>query len=237
MCDQAEESEELAFRGGLSGSSPRQRWAARGGGADRAGGAFGARRRVNGNEHPDTLESASNLAALLSGQGKHAEGERIEREVVGAMKRVLGDEHPETLKSAGNLASSLLGQWKYAEAERIQREVLGVQRRPGYSATSVVLKSSPLPGGERISTTTASTIVVAVSASRLQSRVVNSPSGRGARACRYYNRVDNCACRCDERALVATTIARSHPPQGSAALVAAVSARLSLLQLCCRLSL
>ena len=47
-------------------------------------------RRVLGEEHPDTLRSANNLATSLSGQGKHAEAERIEREVLGARRRVLG---------------------------------------------------------------------------------------------------------------------------------------------------
>jgi hypothetical protein len=88
-------------------------------------------RRVLGDEHPHTLTSANNLALSLSRQGKHAEAERIQREVLGAsvQRRVLGEEHPETLTSAVNLASSLSGQGKHAEAERIKREVLGVERR------------------------------------------------------------------------------------------------------------
>jgi hypothetical protein len=65
----------------------------------------------------------------LSTQGKHADAERIEREVLGVQKRVLGAEHPSTLTSANNLAKSLSGQGKHADAERIQREVLEVQKR------------------------------------------------------------------------------------------------------------
>jgi hypothetical protein len=41
------------------------------------------RRVLAGEEHPHTLTSANNLAASLSGQGKHAEAERIERKVLG----------------------------------------------------------------------------------------------------------------------------------------------------------
>ena len=63
-----------------------------------------ASRRVLGDEHPETLTSAGNLALSLSEQGKHAEAERIHREVLGARRRVLGDEHPDTLTSANNLA-------------------------------------------------------------------------------------------------------------------------------------
>ena len=63
-----------------------------------------ARRRVLGEEHPDTLASAGNLAASLSKQGKYTDAERIQREVLGVQKRVLGAEHPNTLMSAINLA-------------------------------------------------------------------------------------------------------------------------------------
>ena len=64
---------------------------------------LGARRRVLGEEHPDTLTSAGNLAASLSNQGKHAEAERIFRGVLGARRRVLGEEHPQTLTTRNNL--------------------------------------------------------------------------------------------------------------------------------------
>jgi hypothetical protein len=60
---------------------------------------------VLGAEHPHTLTSANNLALSLSGQGKYADAERIQREVHGALKRVprRGAEHPHTLTSADNL--------------------------------------------------------------------------------------------------------------------------------------
>ena len=50
-----------------------------------------ATRRVLGEEHPDTLLSANNLAGSLSGRGKQAEAERIYREVLGARRRILGE--------------------------------------------------------------------------------------------------------------------------------------------------
>jgi hypothetical protein len=74
-------------------------------------------------EHPGTMANATNLASSLSRQGKHADAERIQREVLGAQKRVLGAKHPDTLTCASNLAMSLSNQGKYADAERIQREV------------------------------------------------------------------------------------------------------------------
>ena len=90
---------------------------------------LGALRRVQGEEHPDTLSSAHNLASMLSQQGKHADAERIHREVLDVTRRVVGEEHPATLSSANNLAVSLSQQGKYADAERIGREVLGVRRQ------------------------------------------------------------------------------------------------------------
>ena len=85
--------------------------------------------RLLGAEHPQTLTSANNLAMSLSNQGKYADAETIQREVLGVTKRVLGAEHPDTLTYANNLALSLLDQGKYADAETIQREVLGVRKR------------------------------------------------------------------------------------------------------------
>ena len=49
-----------------------------------------------GAELPATLSTAANLASALSYQGKYADAERIEREVLVTMKRVRGVDHPET---------------------------------------------------------------------------------------------------------------------------------------------
>ena len=75
-------------------------------------------------------------AALCSDQGKHADAERIGREVLAARRRALGDEHPSTLMTAGNLAASLSNQGKDADAERIGREVCLLQGG-GYSVRSI----------------------------------------------------------------------------------------------------
>ncbi len=44
---------------------------------------LGARRRVLGEERPETLKTADNLATSLSGQGKYVEAERMFRETPG----------------------------------------------------------------------------------------------------------------------------------------------------------
>ena len=88
-------------------------------------------RRVKGEEHPDTLSSAANLATALThaGPGEVADAERINRLVHGLRRRVLGEEHPDTLAAAHNLATSLALQGKHSAAERMKREVLDVSRR------------------------------------------------------------------------------------------------------------
>jgi hypothetical protein len=84
---------------------------------------------VHGAEHPGTLMSAADLALSLADQGKYADAERIQHEVLGATKRVLGAEHPGTLMSANNLALSLSGQRKYADAEWMLHAALASLQR------------------------------------------------------------------------------------------------------------
>jgi hypothetical protein len=62
------------------------------------------RRRVLGDEHPDTLTSLGNLASTYRMQGRWDKAEELEVEVMETSKRVLGDEHPDTLTSIANLA-------------------------------------------------------------------------------------------------------------------------------------
>jgi hypothetical protein len=80
-------------------------------------------------EHAATLASASNLASSLSRQGKHAEAERIHREVLGVRRRVLGAEHPDTLTSENNLAVSLSYQGRHAEAAEMLTATVESKRR------------------------------------------------------------------------------------------------------------
>ena len=56
-------------------------------------------------ESKDRLEAASILAVSLRGQGKYAEAERMQRELLDVRRRVLGPEHPGALATVRNLAS------------------------------------------------------------------------------------------------------------------------------------
>jgi hypothetical protein len=61
--------------------------------------------RVLGPEHPDTLNTAINLAIALESQGKYGEAETMLRETIAVQERVLESEHPETLNTTNKLAA------------------------------------------------------------------------------------------------------------------------------------
>ena len=63
------------------------------------------RKRVLGEEHPDTLKSASNLAPVLFFQGDLSEAARTLRHTLEVKKRVLGSTHADTCFAALNLLS------------------------------------------------------------------------------------------------------------------------------------
>jgi len=57
------------------------------------------RRRVQGEDHPDTLTSASNLVMLLGRLGEHQAARELAEDIL-ARRRVLGDGHRDTMISA-----------------------------------------------------------------------------------------------------------------------------------------
>ena len=66
-----------------------------------------ARRRVLGEDHPDTLTSMNNLAETLRAQGDLAGARGWQERVLEARRRVLGEDHPDTLTSVNNLGATL----------------------------------------------------------------------------------------------------------------------------------
>jgi Tetratricopeptide repeat len=60
-----------------------------------------------GADHPDTLTSASNLAADLSRLGEVRAAHDLDQDTLARRRRVLGDDHPDTVTSATNLAAEL----------------------------------------------------------------------------------------------------------------------------------
>jgi serine/threonine protein kinase/Tfp pilus assembly protein PilF len=91
--------------------------------------ALATRRRVLGEEHPDTLTAMNNMGFLLQGQGKLDQAEPYFREALEKRRRVLGEEHPDTLISINNMGFLLQDQGKLDQAELYYREALEKRRR------------------------------------------------------------------------------------------------------------
>ncbi len=87
------------------------------------------RRDQLGPEDPETLSSLGKLATAVNAQGRHAEAEKMQRELLGAQRRVLGPLHPDTLATLNNLGIAVNAQGHLAEAETIDRQALEERRR------------------------------------------------------------------------------------------------------------
>jgi hypothetical protein len=62
---------------------------------------------VLGEDHPDTLTTANNLALNLHALGELAKARDLNEDTYTRRRRVLGEDHPATLTSASNLAGDL----------------------------------------------------------------------------------------------------------------------------------
>ncbi len=91
--------------------------------------ALKTRRRVLGDEHPDTLSSVSKMGLLLKFMGRHEEALSFCREALEARRRILGDDHPDTLTSISNMGVLLRAMDRNDEAEPYYREALEARRR------------------------------------------------------------------------------------------------------------
>ncbi|MEZ6235177.1 MAG: tetratricopeptide repeat protein [Phycisphaerales bacterium] len=87
------------------------------------------RRRILGEEHPDTLATMPNVATLYLDQGRFADAEAMHSQTLEVQRRVLGGEHPDTLASMNNLVNLYKAQGRYAEAEPLALETLEIKRR------------------------------------------------------------------------------------------------------------
>jgi tetratricopeptide (TPR) repeat protein/predicted Ser/Thr protein kinase len=87
------------------------------------------RRRVLGEEHPDTLTSMNNLGMMYQHQGRQAQAEALWVKVLEVRRRVLGEEHKDTLHSMNNLGAHYVEQGKYGQAEPLLTKVVEIERR------------------------------------------------------------------------------------------------------------
>ncbi|HSZ29903.1 MAG TPA: FxSxx-COOH system tetratricopeptide repeat protein, partial [Pseudonocardiaceae bacterium] len=91
--------------------------------------ALSLRRSVLGEDHPDTLASANNLALNLSELGQHEQARLLDDDTLTRRRRVLGEDHPSTLVSANNLARNLHALGHHEQARQLQQDTLTRKRR------------------------------------------------------------------------------------------------------------
>ncbi len=91
--------------------------------------ALADRRRLLGEENPDTLASIGNVAVYLNALGKRAEAEPLYREALDKSRRVRGPDSDGTFTDMCNLGYFLLDLGKLDEAEPLLRESLEGRRR------------------------------------------------------------------------------------------------------------
>ncbi len=91
--------------------------------------AWDLRRARLGDDHPDTLESANNLATVLWALGQHEQGRQLAEETLTRGRRVLGDDHPHTLTSATVLVVALHALGQYERARQLGEDTLARLRR------------------------------------------------------------------------------------------------------------
>ncbi|MCP4247420.1 MAG: tetratricopeptide repeat protein [bacterium] len=87
------------------------------------------RRRILGDEHPQTLGSLHALGVMLQRARKPDESESLLRQAVEIRRRVLGGEHSDTLWSMCELGCVLGNQSKIVEAEKLLRSTIDTSRR------------------------------------------------------------------------------------------------------------
>ena len=91
--------------------------------------AYDVRRDKFGDDHPDTLTSASNLALNLWYLGEYQRARALDEDTLTRRRRILGEDAPDTLTSASQLAHDLFGLGNYPQARELQDKMLSRQRR------------------------------------------------------------------------------------------------------------
>jgi CHAT domain-containing protein/tetratricopeptide (TPR) repeat protein len=87
------------------------------------------RRRVLGEQHPDTATSVNNLAFLYQSMGDYAKAEPLYRQALEIEKKVLGENHESTARTLTNLAGLYFDQGDYAKAEPLFRKAVEITKK------------------------------------------------------------------------------------------------------------
>ncbi|MGH4016290.1 MAG: FxSxx-COOH system tetratricopeptide repeat protein [Pseudonocardiaceae bacterium] len=93
--------------------------------------AWDLRRLRLGDDHPDTLDSANNLAVTLWELGQYEQARQLSEDTLTRRRQILGDDHPNTLNSAQSLAGGLLILGQHAQARQLAEDTLTRRRVMG----------------------------------------------------------------------------------------------------------
>jgi tetratricopeptide repeat protein/TIR domain-containing protein/NB-ARC domain-containing protein len=91
--------------------------------------AYQQRRTRLGEDHPDTLASAGNLALGLTALGEYQQARDLDRDTLDRFRRLLGDDHSDTLTCASNLARDLRTLGQHQQAHDLDRDTVDRRRR------------------------------------------------------------------------------------------------------------
>jgi tetratricopeptide (TPR) repeat protein len=113
--------------------------------------ALAGRRRVLGDDHPDTLSSMNNLAVDRRILGDLQGARDLHEQALAALSRVLGDDHPDTLSSINNLALTIqaLGDLQGAR-DRLEQALAGRRRVLGHDHPATLRSMNSLGEVRRI---------------------------------------------------------------------------------------
>jgi hypothetical protein len=104
------------------------------------------RRRILGDDHPDTLTWTSQLAMVLWYLGDFQQAWQLQNDVFTRFRRVLGEDHPATLGSAGLLGLALLSLGDYQQLWKLQSDTFPRSRRALGEDHNITLFSAFLLG-------------------------------------------------------------------------------------------
>ena len=102
------------------------------------------RRDKFGDDHPDTLTSASNLALNLWWLGEYQRA-ALDEDTLTRRRRILGEDHPDTLTSASQLAHDLFG-WELPRRPRNCRNSAGGAASSATTTPTLFLRRPHRPG-------------------------------------------------------------------------------------------
>jgi hypothetical protein len=91
--------------------------------------AYHLHRDLLGEDHLETLHSATPFAAALFELGEHEQARELAENTLGHRRRVLGEDHPRTLGSANHLAVTLHELGDYQRARALNEDTLARCRR------------------------------------------------------------------------------------------------------------